>query len=382
MISRGSRQRLLPAALQSAKAATAVATSKRIVSGNSQLNQFLRTTMQPALDRYTPTWWANAHVQVFLTFVVPQSRIKYRREMLVLRDGGQSSLDWVLTEQYRDCAHDLTHDSPIALVMHGLTGCSDSMRSICAEALRNGYRPVVYNKRGHGGMKLSTPKLQAFGCVNDLKEAIEVVQQRYPSAKIYGIGSSAGSGLLCSYLGETGGDSKIEAGVLISPGYNAHQLFVEGRINPMYDFLMTLNLKKFLLRHQSELKDVIHMPSVLKASSIREFDEHVYMKMHGYDSLLTYWEDNNPMRAIHNIQRPVLCINALDDPVCTKDQIPYETFESNPMAMLVTTGKGSHCAFYQGHVVLKSWANEAAMAYLNRVREYTGPYEHQANKTA
>ncbi|KAJ0394894.1 hypothetical protein ATCC90586_009205 [Pythium insidiosum] len=349
---------------------------KRLVFGPSKLNAFVAEGLQPALDRYKPTWWTNGHVQILLTFLVPQARLQYRRELLTLDDGGQAALDWALETETESST--LTPESPIALVLHGLTGCSMAMRSLCADALAHGYRPVVFNKRGHGGVKLATPKLQPFGCVRDLKQAIAHIERQYPGARLYGIGFSAGSGLLCSYLGETGAQSRLDAGVLISPGYNALDLFCGGKIHPVYDFLMTFSLKQFLLRHREELGAVIHVPSALAATTIREFDEHVYMKMHGYDDLETYWQHNNPMRDVDNILRPVLCINALDDPVCTKETIPYDQFEHNPLSMLVETEKGSHCAFFEGHLVLKSWAHSAAMLYLSRVRAYQQQQQQQA----
>jgi abhydrolase domain-containing protein 15 len=310
-------------------------------------------------------------MQIVLTFLVPQADLRYKRELLDLDDGGQAALDWAL-ESSSHSVHDLAADAPIVVVLHGLTGCSAAMRSLCAEALERGYRPVVFNKRGHGGVKLTTPKLQAFGCVRDLQQAIAHIERAYPSAKLYGVGFSAGSGLLTSYLGETGAQSRLEAGVMVSPGYNALDLFCGGKIHPLYDFLMTFSLKQFLSRHVNELQDVIHVPSALKASSIREFDEHVFMKMHGYEDIETYWKHNNPMREVDRIQRPTLCINALDDPVCTKENIPYESFQEDPLRILIETAHGSHCAFYEGHVVLKSWALGVAMDYLTKVREFQG----------
>ncbi|GAB9470549.1 hypothetical protein Gpo141_00007792 [Globisporangium polare] len=345
---------------------------KRIVAGDSKLNSFLTSALQPLVDRYTPTWWANGHFQIVLTFLVPQASIKYTREVLQLRDGGHTSLDWAIEASGPPSKHGkpLQDDSPILIVLHGLTGCSDAMRSLCAEALGHGYRSVVFNKRGHGGMPLATPKLQAFGCVEDLNQAIDQIEKRYPSSKLYGIGFSAGSGLLCSYFGETGTTSRLAAGVLVSPGYDAFDIFCRGLIHPFYDFLMAHTLKKFLRGHERQLASVVDVPRALRASSIREFDELVFMKMHGYDSLEAYWANNNPMRAIGNIARPTLCINAWDDPVCTKESIRYEQFEKNPLGMLIETERGSHCAFYEGHLFLKCWANEVAMEYLDRVRDY------------
>ncbi|KAI9991469.1 hypothetical protein PInf_019152 [Phytophthora infestans] len=344
-------------------------TSKRIIAGDSELNAFMTGALQPLLDRYTPTWWTNSHIQCFLTFLVPQSPVNYKRDVLTFQDGGQASLDWAVESSVATTSP-LKDDSPIAIIMHGLVGCSESMRSLCAEALVHGYRPVVFNKRGHGGLKLATPKLQAFGCVQDLQQAIAHVEKIFPNSELYGIGCSAGSGLLCSYLSELGDKSRLRAGVLISPGYNAFDLFCGGKINPLYNFLMTFTLKSFLLRHKNELSEVVDVAQALKATSICEFDQHVYMKMHGYEDLEAYWKINNPMRDVDNLKVPFLCINALDDPVCTKENIPYHEFSRKPNAMLITTPEGSHCAFYEGTFQLKSWCHGAAMTYLDRLREF------------
>lgn len=322
------------------------------------------------VESYAPTWWAaNAHLQILLTFVVPQARVAYERELLTLRDGGQAALDWALAASDSPL---LPADAPVAVVLHGLTGSSDDMRSLCAAALARGYRPVVVNKRGHGGVKLATPKLQAFGCVADLSEALAHIEQTWPRAKQrVGIGLSAGAGLLVSYLGETGEDSALDAAVLVSPGYDAHYLFCGGGMHPVYDFLMTFALKALLLRHVRELKGVIDVPGALSATSIRAFDANVFAKMHGFEGDLDgYWRENNPVRALSNVARPVLCINALDDPVCTRDTILYDQFERNPRAMLLETAHGSHCAFFHGPKPARSWANDAALAYLDLVRGF------------
>ncbi len=60
----------------------------------------------------------------------------------------------------------------------------------------------------------------------------------------------------------------------------------------------------------------------MNAKSVAEFDSLVYMKLNNYANLPSYWKDNNPMRAVENIQAPVLCINAKDDPVCTFGKSP------------------------------------------------------------
>ncbi|RHZ10929.1 hypothetical protein DYB31_011944 [Aphanomyces astaci] len=146
-----------------------------------------------------------------------------------------------------------------------------------------------------------------------------------------GVGFSAGSGLLCSYLGETGKDSKLKAGVFVSPA------------------------------------STIDYAAAMKSRSVAEFDRHVYMTLHGYKDLASYWKHNNPMRSVENIAVPVLCINAKDDPVCPFGQINWSIFDINPNSLLALTTYGSHCGFYE-HTTglqLKSWASKASLDYLS-----------------
>ncbi|GMF45278.1 unnamed protein product [Phytophthora fragariaefolia] len=133
---------------------------------------------------------------------------------------------------------------------------------------------------------------------------------------------------------------------------------------------MTFTLKRFLLLHRRQLRDVVDVGGAMRATSIREFDRHVYVKMHGFRDLESYWAANDPMRDVARLRTPLLCINALDDPVCTKETIPYHQFTDKPHAMLLVTSEGSHCAFFEGTVRLKSWCDEAAMTYLDRLREF------------
>ncbi|CAK4640064.1 hypothetical protein LEN26_018775 [Aphanomyces euteiches] len=341
-----------------------------VYNGSSKLNAFIAENCATLQSKFHPPWWAmSGHVQVLLTVIWPQANIKYSREMLRLPDGGHVAVDWCKGTA------GLPENAPILLLLHGLTGCSAGYRSYCAEALNAGFRPVVFNKRGHGGTTLTVPSLQAFGCIADMKQVIHHIKVLYPSAPIVGVGFSAGSGLLCSYLGETGADCELSAGVFVSPGYDSVDLFCNGGINAPYDSVLTFGLKNFLRQHESTLAHVIDYAAAMSASSVAEFDRHVYMPLHGYTDLASYWKDNNPMRAVEKIAVPVLCINAKDDPVCTYGQINWSIFDINPNSMLALTTYGSHCGFYESTswwwpFQLKSWAAKASLDYLQTALRY------------
>lgn len=70
------------------------------------------------LEEYRPSWslFHNPHVQILMTFLIPQKTMKYKRELFALPDGGKVALDWALH------AGELKEDAPIVVVLHGLTG--------------------------------------------------------------------------------------------------------------------------------------------------------------------------------------------------------------------------------------------------------------------
>ncbi|ETW06210.1 hypothetical protein, variant 5 [Aphanomyces invadans] len=181
-----------------------------IFSSSSALHR--RIAESGLTHAYVPPWFAtNAHVQLLMFCFLPQAtEHAYDRELVRMDDGGQVALDWIPST--------LPSSAPIVLVLHTLAGCSQDMREFCRAATASGYRAVVFNKRGHGNTKLTTPKLQAFGCTQDMHTVIAHIQTTFPGVVIVGVGYSAGAGLLSSYLGETGASSKLAAGVLVSPG--------------------------------------------------------------------------------------------------------------------------------------------------------------------
>ena len=84
---------------------------------------------------------------------------------------------------------------------------------------------------------------------------------------------------------------------------------------------MTMSLKQLMKRHQSDLESHgIRAEDVAAAKTVAEMDSAVYRVLGKHNNLEEYWQHNNPMRGWHTVQVPCLCLNALDDPICTADK--------------------------------------------------------------
>ena len=76
----------------------------------------------------------------------------YYREILSLDDGGEVGLDWgVLGDEVL-----AKKDTPVMLILPGIVGNSKDnyILHLVEDGFQQGYRPVVFNQRGNGGIKL------------------------------------------------------------------------------------------------------------------------------------------------------------------------------------------------------------------------------------
>ena len=312
-----------------------------------QLVGRLRQLHQPF--RPTP-WLFNTHLQlVFLNARKKQAEQFYDRlEPLTMSDGGHTVLAWR--------GHDLPAATPTIVVLHTITGSPQSMRELVQDLHEStGWRVVLCVRRGHADLPLPTPKINILGSTADLREQLAVISERFPDSPLYGVGSSAGSGLLVRYLGEEGDAAVFRAAFAYCPGYNTDNAF--DRAHPFYSRLMAKKLvKQFITPHEPRFR---HLPTVQRLASARslaDFHNHMY-ELAGYGSYADYVAASNPMRVFTAITKPIMILNSEDDPVCRFENIdPYrEAMAQMPNVILVTTAQGSHCAHYEGWSA-KSWA--------------------------
>lgn len=313
---------------------------------------------------FTPTpWLFNSHMQImFLNARKSKATTGYDHiEHLTMSDGGQTALAWIGT--------DLPASTPTIALLHTLTGSPQSMQELALDLHKTtGWRVVLCVRRGHADLPLTQPLFNIFGSVNDLHEQLQIIQTRLPESKLYGVGSSAGSGLLVRYLGKMGDASLLQAGFAYSPGYNTDTGF--DHIHPFYSRYMAKKLlRKFVEPHAKNLAHFSTLNHLRSSKNLSEFNQHAF-EFAGYNSQAEYAQDINPMRVFTNISIPMMILNAEDDPVCNiQNAAPYlDTMRKMPNLILVTTAHGSHCAHYEGWRA-KSWAARLIGQYLKTVHE-------------
>lgn len=193
--------------------------------------------------------------------------------------------------------------------------------------------------------------MQSFGDTTDLEYALNVIQAKYPSSSLMGLGYSAGSALLGMYGMRLGKKAQFVVGIGVSPAYDCELLF-KNNPEPLYQYIMLRGLKQLVQQHSRVLSKVVDVDEVMRSSTVAEFDERFYRRIYGYPSADAYYKDNNPVQCMGQVHFPAVLINSLDDPLCGPDRIPFDKFRNDDQFILVATEQGGHCGF------IESWTGD------------------------
>lgn len=68
----------------------------------------------------------------------------------------------------------------------------------------------------------------------------------------------------------------------------------------------------------------------------------------GWPSVDVYYAQSSSSLSIPNVKIPLLCIQALDDPIAPKEAIPYAELAANTDCVLVVTPCGGHLGWVSG----------------------------------
>ena len=321
---------------------------------------------------YKPSWWLpGGHVQT--AFCVAGNfhyvdEVIYERTLISLPDGGTLGLDFTPRKQDRE----LPPDTPIVVVLHGLSGGSHEsyvrsiLSQVCATPAEGGlgYRAVVVNFRGCAGVPLSSPQFYSAGHTDDIRTALSYLQKTYPRAKLTGIGFSLGANVLVRYLGEEGEASRLDAGCALGCPWNLvdNSKNLEGSFfyRNVYSRAMGGNLLKLLSRHLKTLAKLPpshltpHIPRVLalRNPTLKQVDAHLTIIAGGHSPPFpfptpdAYYEWARSDTHVERVRVPLLAVNAADDPIVRT--LPVEASIGSKSVVLAVTPKGGHLGWFEG----------------------------------
>ncbi|NXW44043.1 ABH15 protein, partial [Nyctiprogne leucopyga] len=319
-------------------------------------------------------WWPHwPQLQMLLQLLEPpEPEPVVARELLQLPDTGLVALDWLVGPRGTGSVSSWGGPSSVLLLIPNAAGkVTGELVQLGLQALERGFIPVIFNRRGHNGCPLTTPRLQPFGDPGDLREAVTYLRCRHPAASLLAVSEGSGSGLLLSYLGESGSSSCLAAAACISPIFRGRDWFETG-MTWFYEWPLLLHLKRGLSRYRKSLAEAVDMDRLLGSHSLRELEETLFCQTKSHPtSWETYWERNEPLRDADEVAVPVLCLCSADDSIRGSPalSLPLELFRSSPYFFLLLTPCGGHCGFpWQGPG--RCWGHEAVLEYFRAMAEF------------
>ncbi|KAF8743410.1 LNS2 protein, partial [Rhizoctonia solani] len=327
---------------------------------------------------FEPAWWLpGGDMQtVFCSMgnFEAVDRIQYQRKFIRVPDGGTIALDFC-------AASGATDVSPIAVVLHGLTGGSHEhyIRALMTDltSANAGFRAVVVNGRGCAGAPVTSPQLYHGGTTDDLRHALLYIRSQFPSAPLMGVGFSVGANMLAKYLGEEGSSSALCAGVCLANVWDfaaGIEHMENGNFMQRYVYNNALgSAQQALYRSASyALQGVSNrwrLPEVFGASfcGMRWIDDRVASQMAGCKDAKDYYERNSSSQFLSGVKVPLLGLNACDDPIASKT-IPYKAASSSEYFVLATTEGGGHLGWFtQENGKLKRWYTRPVVEFLTAI---------------
>lgn len=294
----------------------------------------------------------NAHLQTLwgpLWRKMPP--LERQRERLWLADGDFIDVDWHGPS---------TPTGPLVLVLHGLTGSSNSpyVAGLQRALGEKGWASVAVNWRGCSGEPNLLARSYHSGASEDLAEVIALLSARRPLAPLYAVGYSLGGNILLKYMGETGEHCPLQGAAAVSVPFRLDQCADRiglgfSRIYQrhfMQQMVGYVHSKQQRLRQDGRHESLATLQALGSLTGIRnfwQFDGAVTAPLHGFTSAEDYYRRASSRYYLGGIARPTLLIQAEDDPFVFRHSLPTAA-ELPACVTFERHARGGHVGFVDG----------------------------------
>lgn len=304
-------------------------------------------------ETFQPAWWLpGPHLQTLWNpFFRKAPRLERRRERLWLADGDFIDLDW-------HGPHEAT--APLVLVLHGLTGSSNSLYVLGLQQQLNaqGWASVAINWRGCSGEPNLLPRAYHSGASDDLAEVIGHLQAKRPLAPLYAVGYSLGGNVLLKYLGESGIGSPLRKAVAVSVPFRLDQC--ADRIGLGFSRVYQAHFMKAMVAYVKDKQQRFqheglteHLGALQRLGPLQgirtfwDFDGRFTAPLHGYADAEDYYRRASSRYFLGQIRTRTLIIQSSDDPFVFPHSVPPSA-ELSASTRLELHRRGGHVGFIGG----------------------------------
>jgi len=244
-----------------------------------------------------------------------------------------------------------------------------------AACLQERFRILVVEGRGIGQSELGHPKYYNARSTKDCASVLNRVAKLYPQAKRYALGFSLGANIVTNTLADY--PQACDAAIVVACPWNcdmSSHMMEQGLGGLLYKGALASGLNDYIDRNIEQLKPIaksshVDLETARKSTSVRQFDSEATCKLSNYPSVEAYYADASSHQRIEQIDVPMLCLSAKDDPVADWKGMPLDA--SNPNVTFVSTETGGHLGWIEcsWHPLAQTWCDRAALAWLSALHD-------------
>ncbi len=309
----------------------------------------------------------NQHFQtLYSTFFKKPLSLNLTVEKFELEDG-----DFVECYWYNMPQND--NSTPIVILFHGLAGSYKSpyIQTTMKKLSQNGFSSVVMHFRGCSGKPNRLPRSYHSGETSDAKAFLLHLKQRFPHAKLFGVGYSIGGNVLLKLLGEMKGNSPFTKTVSISAPLQLEicATSMDKGFAKLYQYslLKSLNsaLEEKYNKHNMKSLIGIDKAEVKNLKTFWEFDDIYTAPIHGFKDAKDYYRQCSSKQFLKYITTPTLIVHAKDDPFMTTEVLPTQNELSSNITLEISP-HGGHVGFISGTIFTPYyWLEEKIVNFFN-----------------
>jgi predicted alpha/beta-fold hydrolase len=204
---------------------------------------------------------------------------------------------------------------PLVILIHGMTGCEDSVYLLSAarHLLDLGYSVLRLNTRGAGPSRPYCGELYHAGRTADFRSVLNQIPEELTASGIVAVGYSLGGAMLLKYLGEEGSFSPLRAAVSVCAPIDllrTGQHLLRPR-NWLYHSYLLNGVKAEAegARLSEEERQILR-----SVRGVFEFDERLIAPRYGFSGAIDYYTLCTPLHFMPEIRIPTMVLAACDDP--------------------------------------------------------------------
>ncbi|WP_016955648.1 hydrolase [Catenovulum agarivorans] len=320
-------------------------------------------------SHFKPAWWlTNRHMQTIWQKIERRKLpCPTTKERIELPDSDFLDLHWTQLPNKDDTRN-------IVLVLHGLEG---SIKSTYARGMLNAIRAkgdigVLLHFRSCGGIANRLARAYHSGETSDVAFVANWLQAQFPNCPLFAIGYSLGGNVLCKYAGEQLQNNPFKASVAICPPLNLSascQYIMKGTSRIYQKYLLDMmmdNIARKMQRVDISKYLRIDAHSYRKIKTLWQFDDLITAPLHGFKNAEDYYQQSAGMQFLKQVERPLLVLQAKDDPFLSEKCIPTTNDLSHKVTVEVSR-KGGHVGYVSGTKLFKGdyWMEKRALQFIH-----------------